>query len=100
MPTSMAWTPRLSACSVWPTAERAIHRLYRAIETLPSHERFPLSDPMEDVLAKTASTQERWVTDTEAHLPKARWRIKNQEKMRNRSLKEFYGRERTPRIYR
>jgi hypothetical protein len=84
------------------TAERAIRRLYRAGETLPSHERFPFSDPMEDVLAKTASIQERWVTDTEAYLPKARWRIKKQEKMHNHSLKEFGfdGMERTPRIYR
>jgi hypothetical protein len=40
-------------------AERAIRHLYRAIETSPSHERFPFSDPMEDVLAKTTSTQER-----------------------------------------
>jgi hypothetical protein len=40
-------------------AERAIRRLYRAIDTLSSHERFPFSDPMEDRLAKTASTRER-----------------------------------------
>jgi hypothetical protein len=63
-------------------AERTIRRLYRAIDTLPSHERFPCSDPMEDILAKNASTQERWATDTGAYLPKAFKRIKKKEKMR------------------
>jgi hypothetical protein len=43
-------------------AERAIRRLYRAIDELPSHERFPFSDPMEDLLATTVATQERWVS--------------------------------------
>jgi hypothetical protein len=28
-------------------AEQAIRRLYRAIDTLPSHERSPLNDPMD-----------------------------------------------------
>jgi hypothetical protein len=37
------------------------------IRRLSSHERFPFSDPMEEILAKTASTQESWVTDTEAY---------------------------------
>jgi hypothetical protein len=82
--------------------ERAIRRLYRDIDKLPSHERFPFSDPMVDLLAKTASTQERWVSDTEAYLPKAFKRIKNQKKRRNHALEEygFYGTERTPRIHR
>jgi hypothetical protein len=48
-------------------AKWAIRRLYRAVDTLPSHKRFPFSDPMEDLLAKTASTQEHWVSDTEAY---------------------------------
>jgi hypothetical protein len=83
-------------------AERAIRRLYCAIDELPSHERFPFSEPMEDILAKTASTQERWVSDTEAYLPKAFKRIKNQKKLRNHALEEygFYGTKRIPRIHR
>jgi hypothetical protein len=83
-------------------AERAIRRLYRAIDELPPHERFPFSDPMEDVLATTASTRERWVSDTEAYLPKAFKRIKKQEKRQNHSLEEygFHGTKRTPRIHR
>jgi hypothetical protein len=83
-------------------AERAIRRLYRAIDELPSHERFPFSDPMEDLLATTGSTQERWVSDTEAYLPKAFRRINNQKKRRNHALEEygFYGTKRTPRIHR
>jgi hypothetical protein len=60
-------------------AERAIRRLYRAIDELPSHERFPVSDPMEDLLATTVSTQERWVSLTEAYLPKVFKRIKKQD---------------------
>jgi hypothetical protein len=74
-------------------AEWAIRRLYRAIDELPSHERFPFSYPMEDVFAETASTQESWVPDTEAYLPKAFTRIKKQEKMNNHALEEygFYG---------
>jgi hypothetical protein len=78
-------------------AERAIRRLYRAIDELPLHERFPFSDPME-----TVSTQKRWVSDTEAYLPKAFKRIKRQEKMHNHSLEVygFYGTKRTPRIHR
>jgi hypothetical protein len=56
---------------------------------------------MKDRLAKTASTQEYWVSDTEAYLPKALKRIKRQEKMHNHSLEEygFYGTKRTPRIH-
>jgi hypothetical protein len=74
-------------------AEWAIRRLYRAIDELPSHERFPFSDPMEGLLAETASTQERWVSDTEAYLPKAFKCIKGQEKLYNHVLEEhgFYG---------
>jgi hypothetical protein len=57
---------------------------------------------MEDILARTASTQERWVSDTEAYLPKAFKRIKRHGKMHNHSLEDygFYGTKRTPRIYR
>jgi hypothetical protein len=65
-------------------AERAIRRLYRAIDELPPHERFPFSDPMEDLLATTASTQERWVSLTEAYPPKVFKRLKKQEKYRPR----------------
>jgi hypothetical protein len=74
--------------------ERAIRHLYHAIDELPSHERFPFSDPIEDLLATTASTQERWVSDTEAYLPKDFKRIKNQKERRNHALEEygFYGR--------
>jgi hypothetical protein len=43
-------------------AERAIRRLYRARDSLPTYERFPFSDPMEDVLTRTVSSQERWIT--------------------------------------
>jgi hypothetical protein len=83
-------------------AERAIRRLYRAIDTLPLHERFPFSDPMEDLLVTTVSTQERWVSLTEAYLPKALKRIQKQEKIHNHSLEEyrFHGTQRTPRIHR
>jgi hypothetical protein len=83
-------------------AERVIRRLYRAIDELPSHERFPFSEPMEDLLATTVSTQERWVFLTEAYLPKAFKLIKKQDKIRNHSLEEygFYGTQRTPRIHR
>jgi hypothetical protein len=61
-------------------AERAIRRLYRAGEILPSCEKFPFSDPMEDLFATTVSTQEYWVSHTEAYLPKAWRRIKKQER--------------------
>jgi hypothetical protein len=70
-------------------AERVIRRLYRAGESLPSHERFPFSDPMEDLLATTVCTQERWVSLTEAYLPKAFKRSKKQDKIRNHSLGEY-----------
>jgi hypothetical protein len=70
-------------------AERAIRRLYRAIDELPSHERFPFSDPMEDLLAANVSTQERWVSLTEAFLPIAFKRIKKQDKIHNHSLEEY-----------
>jgi hypothetical protein len=75
-------------------SERAIRRLYRAIDDLPPHERFPFGDPM--ILATTVSTQERWVSDTETYLPKAFKRIKRQGKMHNHSLEEhgFYGTKR------
>jgi hypothetical protein len=57
---------------------------------------------MEDILAKTASTRERWVSLTEAYLPKVFKRLKKQEQMHNHSLEEygFYSTKRTPRIYR
>jgi hypothetical protein len=51
------------------TCERPIRRLYRAGESLPSHERYPFSEPMEDVRVTTASSQQRWVTNTEAYPP-------------------------------
>jgi hypothetical protein len=70
-------------------AERAIRRLYRAGETLPSCERFPFSDPMEDLLATTVSTQERWVSQVEAYLPKVFKRLKKQAKIGNHSLEEY-----------
>lgn len=44
------------------TSERAIHRLYRAGESLHLHERCPFSGPMVEVLAKTV------VTNTKAYL--------------------------------
>jgi hypothetical protein len=87
-------------------AERAIRRLYRAGERLPSCERFPFSDPMEDLLATTVSTQERWVSQVEAYLPKVFKRLKKQAKIGNHSLEEygfehgFHGTQRTPRIHR
>jgi hypothetical protein len=76
--------------------ERAIRRLYRA------GERFPFSDPMEDLLATTDSTQERWVSLTEAYLPKAFKRIKKQDYIRNHSIEEygFHGKQHTPIIHR
>jgi hypothetical protein len=46
---------------------------------------------MVDILAKTASTQERWDSDTEAYLPKAFKRIKRQENMHNHSLSRNTG---------
>jgi hypothetical protein len=57
---------------------------------------------MEDILATTASTQERWVSNTDAYLPKAVKRIKRQEKMHNHLLEEYglYGTKRTSRIHR
>jgi hypothetical protein len=33
-------------------------------QALPSHERYPFSEPMEDILATIASSQKRWVTNT------------------------------------
>jgi hypothetical protein len=39
-----------------------------SLRQLTPHERFPFSDPMEDLLATTVSTQERWVSLTEAYL--------------------------------
>jgi hypothetical protein len=70
-------------------AERSIRRLYRAIDELPSHERFPFSDPMEDLLATTLSTQERWVSLTEAYLPIAFKRINKQDNDSHDSLEEY-----------
>jgi hypothetical protein len=57
---------------------------------------------MEDLLATTVSTHGRWVSLTEAYLPKAFKRIKKQEKIHNHSLEEygFDDTERTPRIHR
>jgi hypothetical protein len=69
-------------------AERAIRRLYRAGDSLPTYERFSFSDPMEDVLTRTVSSQERWITKTEAFLPKAPRRIKTQEKKKNHPIKK------------
>jgi hypothetical protein len=83
------------------TAERAIRRLFRAGESLPSHERYPFDEsPMEDILATTVSSQESWIAKTEAFLPKARRRILKQFKKRNHSVKEYFGAKRTPRIQR
>jgi hypothetical protein len=79
-------------------AELAIRRLYRAGDSLPTYDRFPFSDPMEDVLTRTVSSQERWITKTEAFLPKALRRIKTQEKKKNHSIKKLFGVDITPRI--
>jgi hypothetical protein len=79
-------------------AERAIRRLYRAGDSLPTYDRFPFSDPMEDVLTRTVSAQKRWIKSTEAFLIKALRRIKSQERKKNRSIKEFFGEDITPRI--
>jgi hypothetical protein len=49
-------------------AERAIRRLYRAGDSLPTYDRFPFSDPMEDVLNRTVSSQKRWIKSTDAFL--------------------------------
>jgi hypothetical protein len=38
-------------------AERAIRRPYRVGDSLPPHQRIPFNDPMEDILAKTVSSQ-------------------------------------------
>jgi hypothetical protein len=57
---------------------------------------------MEDLLATTVSTQERWVSLTEAYLPKVFKRLKKQAKIHNHSLEEygfeygFHGTQRTP----
>jgi hypothetical protein len=79
-------------------AEWAIRRLYREGDSLPTYDRFPFSHPMEDILTRTVSSQERWITKTEAFLPKALRRIKTQEKRKNHSIKKFFGADRTPRI--
>jgi hypothetical protein len=72
-------------------AERAIRRLYREGDSLPTYDRFPFNDPMEDILTKTVSSQERWITKTEAFLPKALRRIKERRKKRNHSIKKYFG---------
>jgi hypothetical protein len=77
-------------------AERAIRRLYREGHSLPTYDRFPFNDPMEDILTKTVSSQESWITKTEAFLPKAFRRIKERKKMQNHSLPEYYGADITP----
>jgi hypothetical protein len=80
---------RLAKC------ERAIRRLYHTGETLPPHERHPFREPMEAILSKTVCIQERWVSLTEAFLPAAKWRVKEQTKKGQRSIKEFFGRRST-----
>jgi hypothetical protein len=60
-------------------AERAIRRLYREGDSLPTYDSFPFSDPMEDILTETVSSQERWIIKTKAFLPKAPRRIKTQK---------------------
>jgi hypothetical protein len=80
-------------------AERAIRRLYREGDSLPTYGSFPFNDPMEDILTKTVSSQESWITKTEAFLPKALWRIKTHKQMHNHSIPEYCGADRTPRIY-
>jgi hypothetical protein len=83
---------RLAEC------ERAIRRLYHSGESLPPYERYPFRDGMEDVLSKSLSRQERWVTMTEDNLIAARRRLKMQQKTSQHSLKEYYEWSRTPRI--
>jgi hypothetical protein len=80
-------------------AERAIRRLYREGDSLPTYDSFPFNDPMEDILTKTVSSQESWITKTEAFLPKALWRIKTQKQMHNHTIPEYDGADRTPGIY-
>jgi ribonuclease HI len=78
--------------------ERAIRRLYRAGQALPHHERHPFRDPMEDVLSKSLCRQERWVTLTEEYLLGATKRVKDRQQTGQRSLTEYDGWRRTPRI--
>jgi hypothetical protein len=85
---------RLAKC------DRAIRRLYLAGEKLPHHERHPFRDPMEDLLAKTVSAQERWVTLTTELLPKIQRRLARLQKNNQHSMTEYYGAKRTPRISR
>ncbi len=70
-------------------AERAIRRLYRAGDSLPTYDRFPFSDPMEDVLTRTVSAQKRWIKSTEAFLIKALRRIKSQERKKIAPSRSF-----------
>ena len=79
-------------------AERAIRRLYREGDLLPTYDRFPFNDPMEDILTKTVSSQESWVTKTEVFLPKALRRIKRRKNMHNHSIPEYHSADRAPRI--
>jgi hypothetical protein len=85
---------RLAKC------DRAIRRLYLQGEDLPHHERQAFRDPMEDLLAKSVSVQERWVTLTTDLLPKIKKRLAKLQKNEQHSLKEYYGAKRTPRISR
>jgi ribonuclease HI len=80
---------RLAKC------ERAIRRLYHSGESLPHHERHPFRDPMEALLSKSVTDQERWVSMTEDYLPIAKRRIKRHEKQNQRSIKEFFGSSRS-----
>jgi hypothetical protein len=54
---------------------------------------------MEDLLSKSVCYQELWVSSTEDFLPVAARRVKEHKMLGLRSLKEFYGQRRTPRIY-
>jgi hypothetical protein len=54
---------------------------------------------MEDLLSKFICSQELWVSMIEDFLPVAARRVKEHKKLGLRSLKEFYGQRRTPRIY-
>jgi ribonuclease HI len=84
---------RLAKC------ERAIRRLYRAGKLLPFHEQHQFRDEIEDVLSKSLSRQERWITLTEDFLPGAAQRVRDREQRGQNSLMAYDGWSRTPRIH-
>jgi hypothetical protein len=75
---------RLAKC------ERAIRHLFHGSVPLPSYDRYPFHESMEDVLSKAVTVQERWVGMAGAFIPVALRRLRKETKTGQRSLKSNF----------